>query len=50
MATKRCFRCGHKMDMATGLCTNEKCTRSKPVKSEASTDEKAEDTAEESEA
>lgn len=50
MATKRCFRCGHKMDTATGLCTNEKCTRSKPVTTETSTDEKAESSAEESEA
>lgn len=28
---ERCFFCRKKMDMKTGLCTNPKCPRSKPL-------------------
>ena len=28
---ERCFLCHRKMDMKTGLCTNPKCIRSKPL-------------------
>lgn len=28
---KRCFLCMHKIDGATGLCTNPECIRSKPL-------------------
>lgn len=28
---KRCFLCMSKMDEKTGLCTNPKCVRSKPL-------------------
>lgn len=28
---KRCFLCHKKMDEKTGLCTNPKCVRSKPL-------------------
>ena len=27
----RCFLCHRKMDKKTGLCTNKKCIRSKPI-------------------
>lgn len=39
MAVKRCFRCGKKMDAKTGLCTNAKCPRSKPVTKKETTKE-----------
>lgn len=29
---ERCFVCHKKMDAKTGLCTNPKCVRSKPLK------------------
>lgn len=29
---KRCFLCHRKEDEKTGLCTNKKCVRSKPIK------------------
>lgn len=29
---ERCFLCHKKMDTKTGLCTNPKCVRSKPLK------------------
>lgn len=29
---ERCFLCHRKMDKKTGLCTNKKCIRSKPLK------------------
>lgn len=29
---ERCFLCHKKMDEKTGLCTNPKCVRSKPLK------------------
>lgn len=28
---KRCFLCHRKEDHKTGLCTNKKCVRSKPI-------------------
>lgn len=28
---ERCFLCHRKMDNKTGLCTNPKCVRSKPL-------------------
>lgn len=28
---ERCFLCHRKMDEKTGLCTNPKCVRSKPL-------------------
>ena len=28
---ERCFLCHRKMDNKTGLCTNAKCIRSKPL-------------------
>lgn len=28
---KRCFLCMHKIDGATGLCTNPECVRSQPL-------------------
>lgn len=28
---ERCFLCHRKMDEKTGLCTNAKCVRSKPL-------------------
>lgn len=28
---KRCFICHRKEDPKTGLCTNKKCIRSKPI-------------------
>ena len=28
---ERCFLCHRKMDKKTGLCTNKKCIRSKPL-------------------
>lgn len=28
---ERCFLCHKKMDEKTGLCTNPKCVRSKPL-------------------
>lgn len=36
MTAKRCFLCHKKMDEKTGLCTNPKCVRSKPIISEKS--------------
>lgn len=33
--TKRCFLCRSKMDDKTGLCTNPKCVRSKPLAEKA---------------
>lgn len=27
----RCFLCHRKIDKKTGLCTNKKCIRSKPI-------------------
>lgn len=39
---KRCFRCGKKMDEKTGLCTNSKCVRSKPLKTETKEEKKGE--------
>lgn len=41
MAAKRCFRCGHKMDSETGLCTNAKCSRSKALKAKTETKEES---------
>lgn len=32
---KRCFLCMSKMDEKTGLCTNPKCVRSKPLAEKA---------------
>lgn len=32
---KRCFLCMSKMDEKTGLCTNLKCVRSKPLAEKA---------------
>lgn len=32
---ERCFLCHRKMDNKTGLCTNAKCIRSKPLKEKA---------------
>ena len=29
---ERCFLCHKRMDEKTGLCTNPKCVRSKPLK------------------
>lgn len=34
MTAKRCFLCHKKMDGKTGLCTNPKCVRSKPITAE----------------
>lgn len=45
MTAKRCFLCHKKMDEKTGLCTNPKCVRSKPI-SEKSDDETKEETKE----
>lgn len=36
----RCFLCHRKMDKKTGLCTNNKCIRSKPLKEKGNSDEK----------
>lgn len=36
----RCFLCHRKMDKKTGLCTNNKCIRSKPLKEKGKSDEK----------
>lgn len=38
---ERCFICHKKMDEKTGLCTNPKCVRSKPLTEKA--EEKEED-------
>jgi hypothetical protein len=46
MTAKRCFLCHKKMDEKTGLCTNPKCVRSKPITSEKSDDETKEETKE----
>lgn len=32
---ERCFLCHKKMDKKTGLCTNPKCVRSKPLSEKA---------------
>lgn len=32
---ERCFLCHKKMDKKTGLCTNPKCVRSKPLAEKA---------------
>ncbi len=32
---KRCFLCHRKEDPKTGLCTNKKCVRSKPITEKA---------------
>lgn len=32
---ERCFLCHKKIDKKTGLCTNPKCVRSKPLKEKA---------------
>ncbi len=45
MASKRCFLCHKKMDEKTGLCTNPKCVRSKPITTDKTDDDK-EDNAE----
>nr|DAF82073.1 MAG TPA: Protein of unknown function (DUF1588) [Caudoviricetes sp.] len=36
----RCFLCHKKMDSKTGLCTNPKCVRSKPLTPKEDSDEK----------
>ena len=36
----RCFLCHRKMDKKTGLCTNNKCIRSKPLKEKDKRNEK----------
>lgn len=35
---KRCFLCHRKIDEKTGLCTNEKCVRSKPLEEKKGTE------------
>ena len=47
--TKRCFLCGSKMGEKTGLCTNPKCVRSKPLAEKAKVKEGAKVKANESE-
>ena len=37
---ERCFLCHRKMDNKTGLCTNAKCSRSKPQTPKDETEEK----------
>ncbi len=37
---ERCFLCHKKMDEKTGLCTNPKCVRSQPVKTEEKNNDK----------
>ena len=37
---ERCFLCHRKMDNETGLCTNPKCVRSKPLTPKEDSDEK----------
>lgn len=37
---KRCFLCHKKMDEKTGLCTNPKCVRSKPLAEKAEAEER----------
>lgn len=37
---ERCFICHRKMDNETGLCTNAKCIRSKPLTPKDETEEK----------
>ena len=37
---ERCFLCHRKMDNKTGLCTNAKCIRSKPLTPKDETEEK----------
>lgn len=34
----RCFLCHKKMNKETGLCTNPKCIRSKPLEEKKNTD------------
>lgn len=46
---KRCFLCMSKMDEKTGLCTNLKCVRSKPLAEKAEVKEGAKVKANESE-
>ena len=36
----RCFLCHKKMDSKTGLCTNPKCVRSKPLEPKEDSEEK----------
>lgn len=36
----RCFLCHKKMDSKTGLCTNPKCVRSKPLEPKETFEEK----------
>ncbi len=40
---KRCFLCHKKMDEKTGLCTNAKCVRSKPLEEKKETSETSEE-------
>lgn len=37
---ERCFLCHRKMNNKTGLCTNAKCIRSKPLTPKDETEEK----------
>lgn len=46
---ERCFLCHKKMDKETGLCTNPKCVRSKPLAEKAEVKEGAKVKANESE-
>ena len=46
---ERCFLCHKKMDAKTGLCTNPKCVRSKPLAEKAGVKEGDEVKANESE-
>lgn len=46
---KRCFLCMSKMDEKTGLCTNPKCVRSKPLAEKAEVKERGKVKADESE-
>ncbi len=41
---ERCFLCHRKMDEKTGLCTNTKCVRSKPLETKEETKETKEET------
>lgn len=40
---ERCFLCHRKMNKETGLCTNKKCIRSKPLEEKKKTENKTED-------
>lgn len=46
---ERCFLCHKKMDKKTGLCTNPKCVRSKPLAEKAEVKERTKGKANESE-